>query len=314
MRADTQKLCHVSTMQTIEWDDFRLVKTIAEHRALGPAAEALKLNHSTVFRKLNTLEEQIGTRLFERSRNGYTLTAAGEEMLAVAGQMADAVYDFERRMAGMDARPTGNLRVTTTESMLEYMLAPIFAAFRKQYPGIFLDIIIDARPLNLSRRDADVAIRAAIEPTDTLIGRRIASMVWAPYASEAMAQSLPADILTADVNWIGFGDPVSLSTAGRWMAQHLPAQRMAVQVNAVSSAARLIQAGTGVGFLPCFAGDRHPALRRCGEPMREAASPLWLLTHADLKNAVRIRAFLDFVGAELVRQRRLIEGYEPRGG
>ncbi|HRK24156.1 MAG TPA: LysR family transcriptional regulator [Beijerinckiaceae bacterium] len=299
-------------MQTIEWDDFRLVKVIAEHRSLGPAAEALKLNHSTVFRKLNALEEQLGTRLFERSRNGYSLTASGEEMLVIAGQMADAVFDFERRLAGMDARPTGTLRVTTTESMLENLLAPIFTSFRLLYPGIHLEVLVDARPLNLSRRDADVAIRAAMEPTDTLVGRRIASMAWAAYAHKDKMPPGPVNLFNDDLSWIGFGDPVSLSVAGRWFANHIPHHRMAMTVNAVSSMARLAQAGAGVAMLPCFVGDRQDSLRRIAEPVKDATSTLWLLTHSDLKNAVRIRAFLDFVGAELIRQRRLIEGLEPQ--
>ena len=149
-------------MQTVDWDDFRLVKMIAEHRGLGPAAQIMKLNHSTVFRKLNALEERLGTRVFERARAGYVLTAAGEEMLAIAGQMAESVYDFERRLAGMDSRPTGELRVTTTDTIFEYLLAPIFAEFRRQYPGIILDVVIESRALNLSRRDADVAIKQKI--------------------------------------------------------------------------------------------------------------------------------------------------------
>lgn len=225
--------------------------------------------------------------------------------------MAEAVYDFERRMAGQDSRPTGNLRVTTTESMCDYLLAPIFTAFRELYPGIVLDVIIDARPLNLSRRDADVAIRAAVEPTDTLFGRRIASMAWAAYAADSFPVP-SSSVFTEDVPWVGFGDPVSLSTAGRWLAQTIPAHRQAMSANAVSSVARMVQAGGGVGLLPCFVGDRHPQVRRVCDPIKEATSTLWLLTHADLKNSVRIRAFLDFVGVALVKQRKLLEGLDPR--
>lgn len=295
-------------MQAMEWDDFRLVKIIAEHRALGPAAEALKLNHSTVFRKLNTLEEQLGTRIFERSRNGYVLTAAGEEMLMIASQMAEAVYDFERRVAGMDARPTGELRVTTTDTIYSHLLASIFAAFREQYPGITLDVIVESRALNLSKRDADVAIRASVEPPETLVGRRIATMAWAPYAPAGHVLAEGASVFDSDEKWIGFGDPVSSSTAGRWFAARVPPSKLVLSVNSVASVATSIQSGIGLGMLPCFLGDQTPGLKRAGDLVRDASSALWVLTHADLRRSVRTRAFLDFVGAELAKRKKMIEG------
>lgn len=293
----------------MEWDDFRLVKMIAEHRALGPAADALKLNHSTVFRKLNTLEEHLGTRVFERSRSGYALTVAGEEMLTIASQMAEAVNDFERRIAGMDARPTGELRVTTTDTLFSHLLAPVFAAFREQFPGITLDIIVESRALNLSRRDADVAIRAAADPPETLVGRRIAPIVWAPYTRAGMTiDTTTTSLYNLELTWVGFGDPISSSNAGRWFAGHVPQHRIALSASSVAALAQAVDAGIGVGFLPCFVGDQMPSLRRVGPPVPHIASHLWLLTHADLRGSVRTRAFLDFVGTELSRRKKLIDG------
>lgn len=295
-------------MNTMEWDDFRLVKMIAEHRALGPAADALKLNHSTVFRKLNALEEHLGTRIFERSRSGYSLTTAGEEMIGIASQMADAVNDFERRIAGMDARPTGEVRVTTTDTLFSHLLAPIFAGFREQFPGITLEVIVESRALNLSRRDADVAIRASSDPPETLIGRRIAPIVWAPYALRDAAIDTAQSLYDLDVGWIGFGDPVSASNAGRWFMGRVPQRRIVLSASSVAAIGQAVEAGIGFGFLPCFLGDQRPALKRIGPPVPSIASHLWLLTHADLRGSVRTRAFLDYVGNELSKRKKLIEG------
>lgn len=295
-------------MALMEWDDFRLVKMIAEHRALGPAADALKLNHSTVFRKLNALEEQLGTRIFERSRSGYTLTAAGEEMLAIASQMAEAVNDFERRIAGMDARPSGELRVTTTDTLFSHLLAPIFAGFREQYPGITLDIIIESRALNLSRRDADVAIRASSDPPETLIGRRIAPIVWGPYAHKDQVIDAERPLYDMEARWIGFGDPISTSNAGRWFMGRVPQNRIVLSASSVAAMGQAVEAGIGLGFLPCFMADQSPLLKRIGPLAPSIASHLWLLTHADLRGSVRTRAFLDYIGNELSRRRKLIEG------
>lgn len=293
----------------MEWDDFRLVKMVAEHRALGPAAEALKLNHSTVFRKLNALEEKLGARVFERSRTGYTLTNAGEEMLAIAAQMADAVNNFERRIAGMDARPTGELRITTTDTLFQHLLLPILAGFREQYPGIILEVNIEPRALNLSRRDADVAIRVASDPPETLIGRRIAPLVWAPYGLASSTRTIdPATVYDGEFNWIGFSEPIINSNAGRFLMARVPASRVVLTISSVGAMANAVEHGIGFGFLPCFLGDANPALKRVGPPAPSIASHLWLLTHADLRGSVRTRAFLDYVGTDLLKRRKQLEG------
>lgn len=302
-------------MQQIAWDDFRLVRAIAESRSLGGAAEALDVNNSTVFRRLNALEEQLGVRLFERARTGYLLTSAGEEMVSLAGRMAESIVDFERKIAGQDVRPSGELRVTTTDTMFRDLVAPHFPAFRAKFPDIQLEFIIDNRPLNLSRRDADVAIRGAVDPPETLVGRRVANLSWAAYASKTCADAHnidpadPSSALISGVPWIGLGYPLQSISAARWMEDNLPASSIVVRVNAVSAVADAIDAGLGIGLLPCFMGSKNPGLVRIKAQI-PAESGLWILTHADLKKAARVRAFLDFYGYELSRQRKMLEGEE----
>ena len=114
----------------LSWDEFRLVKAISDSGSLGGAADILGLNHSTVFRRLAALETTVGLRLFERSRDGYRPTGAGEEMIALATTMADSIVEFERRVAGRDVKPTGQLRVTTIEAVGQHLLPAIMAQFR----------------------------------------------------------------------------------------------------------------------------------------------------------------------------------------
>lgn len=229
-------------------------------------------------------------------------------MLSIAAQMAESVYDFERRLAGMDSRPTGELRVTTTDTIFTHLLAPIFADFRRSFPGIILDVVLDSRALNLSRRDADVAIRAAIEPPDTLVGRRIGVLTWGFYRRKDGAAVPDRPPFEQDFGWIGFTDPVSTAAAGRWFTERVPLERISARVNSISGMADAIRAGIGAGILPNFVGDQLPDLVRMGPPITEASSNLWLLTHPDLRRSVRMRAFLDFVGGELNKRRKLIEG------
>ena len=157
----------------IPWDDFRLVKAIADTRTLNGAADALSINHSTVFRRLADLEKRIGIIIFERHRTGYSLTSAGEEMVQLAMRMDEDVNAFTRKLMGNKLIPSGELRVTTNDTLLVYLLMPIFASFRRAYPTINLDIVLSNQVLNLSKRDADIAIRATDNPPETLVGRRM---------------------------------------------------------------------------------------------------------------------------------------------
>lgn len=303
-------------MQSIQWDDFRLVRAIAEHRALAGAAEILDVNNSTVFRRLNSLEEQLGVRLFERARSGYLLTSAGEEMVRLANTMGESIIDFERRIAGQDVRPSGELHVTTTDTMFADLVAPMFEGFRAAYPDILLDFVIDNRPLNLSRRDADVAIRASIDPPDTLVGRRIGVIKWHAYASTAWLRENKIDpmdkqrLLQPDIPWLGIGDPLHNTASAQWIQTHIPARNIVGRINAVSGIMAGIEARLGIGMVPCFIGDLRRGVTRVDFSSDNKAN-LWVLTHPDLKRAARVRAFLDYFGAELMKKRRLVEGECP---
>jgi DNA-binding transcriptional LysR family regulator len=291
----------------LNWDEFRLVKAIADSHSLVGAAETLGLNHSTVFRRLGAIEAMLGAQLFERSRSGYEPTAAGEEMVALATSMSESIVDFERRVAGRDVKPTGELRVTTVDSIAVYLLAPILARFRQMYPGIQLDVILAAQNLNLSRRDADVALRVTNEPPETLIGRKIGPMRWAIYASEAVLAKY-GDKAIAEADWIGFGDSFSAYAGKRWMERTVGQRRQVWRVNSVLSMAEAAAAGGGLALLPCFVGSAHDDLKRIGAPLADLDLDLWILTHPDLRQAARVRAFLDLVGAELLKARKILEG------
>ncbi|MCA1952890.1 MAG: LysR family transcriptional regulator [Hyphomicrobiales bacterium] len=301
-------------MQPLAWDDFRLVRAIADHRSLGGAADALGVNNSTVFRRLNALEKQLGVRVFERARTGYMLTSAGEEMVALAVRMAESIVEFERRVAGQDVRPSGELRVTTTDTIFSHLVAPMFCAFRRKYPEITLDFVIDNRALNLSRRDADVAIRAAIDPPQTLVGRRVATIAWHAYLSTGLAHELklPLDDAVAltrpPMRWVGLGDPLAMTAGARWMAANVHPDCIGVKVNMVSVLATAIESGLGIGVLPSFIGECIKGLIRIPALRPTSSTGLWVLTHPDLKKAARVRAFLEFFGTELARKRKIIEG------
>ena len=236
-------------------------------RSLVGAAEALGLNHSTVFRRLGAIETAIGARLFERSRAGYQPTAAGEEMIGLATAMADSIIEFERRVAGRDIKPTGELRVTMVDAFAISLLPPILARFRAVNPGVQLDLILAAQNLNLSRRDAEVAIRTTNEPPEALVGRRICALRWAVYCSAAIAAEFGPRVVAA-APWIGFGDnfapPLAASDGSRRTSAR---DRQVCRVNSVLGIDRSGGVGRRRGDPALFRRrPRAPGSVRVGAP------------------------------------------------
>lgn len=296
--------------KSLAWDDLRLVKAIAEARNLPTAAAWIGVNHSTAFRRLKQIEETLGLALFEKHRSGYTLTAAGEEIAALAARVDEDVAAVTRRLAGQDVAPSGELRIATNDSLLIDLLTPLFAAFRVRYPGVRLDILIGNQALNLAKRDADVAIRATDSPPENLIGRRAARIAWALYGRAAdFPDGLPIESgALKEKNWVSIGEQLGGLKVVKWIAANVPPERVAYKINTVLGLAEAVEAGAGIGYLACFIGDARPSLMRLAPPEPEFGADLWLLTHPDLRHSARVRVFLDFLAAELAKRRSFIDG------
>jgi len=309
-RRVARKATEIALMDVaLNWDEFRLVKAIADSRSLAGAAEILGLNHSTVFRRLGALEAAVGSPLFERSRSGYHPTAAGDEMIALANLMADSIVELERRVAGRDVKPTGRLRVTTVDAVGQRFMPSILAQFQTQNPGVVIDLILTERELNLSRRDADVAIRLTNEPPETLVGRRICTARWAVYCRRDLAERIGAGAIDT-LPFAGFADDYGPPSARRWIEANVRPERLAARVNSTHCLLEMAAHGFGACPLPCFLGEQNPGLIRLGRILQEWDLGLWILTHSDLRRSARVRAFMDFAGAELAKHRRTIEGVE----
>jgi len=294
----------------LQWDDFRLIKAIAEAKGLPAAAAALAINHSTIFRRLGQIEGDLGVKLFERHRNGYALTPAGEEMVAVAKRLDNDITGFTRRLAGQEITPAGELRVTTNDSLLIHLLTPVFARFRAKCPDIRLDLVVSNRALNLSQRDADVAIRATDSPPDNLVGRRIARIAWALYGHvQDFPDGAPENREALFQRpWVTLGDGLGHLEVVKFAHAHVAAHNLVYKIDSVLGLAEAIDSRLGIGHVPCFIADRQPNLVRLSEPMPEFTGNLWLLTHPDLRSSARVRIFLDFLAAEIAKERDLIEG------
>ncbi len=292
----------------LSWDDFRYVKAIADTRSLGAAAQVLGVNHSTVFRRLGQVEHQLGSRLFERGRSGYALTPSGEEMVRLAERVDEDITAFERRVTGQDLRPSGELRITCSDTVLLHLLTEVLIGFRRAYPEIVIDLVVSNTMLNLSKRDADVAVRATHHAPETLAGRQIARIAWGVFGPKLLAGK-PFD-LEADParhNWVAFADQVA--RAAKWLRDRaVGADRIVYKANTMLGLPQAVAGGAGLALLPCYVGETAPGIARLGPPIAELESELWLLTHPDLRNTARVRAFLDFCSTEMAKRREILEG------
>ena len=288
---------------SLDWDEFRFVKAVADQGSLNAAAMRLGINHSTAFRRLGSIEARLDVRLFERLRTGYVPTSTGLAMIEAAARIEIDVTRFARTVAGQGQTPAGELRVTAPVNFASGLLMPILATFCTRYPEIRIDLILAEQALNLSRRDADVAIRVSRDPDETLVGRRLTGVAWAVYGR--------ADRAYDDLNregWVMPGPAVAAGLFSPFIQARAGAEHIRLQINTVTGLQSAVAAGIGIGPLPCFEADTDPALCRLSGPHPEIGADLWMLTHPDLRHAARVRVFMEHFAEAMLPLRARFEG------
>jgi DNA-binding transcriptional LysR family regulator len=289
----------------LEWDDLRFVLAVADSGSLAGAAAALRVNRTTMLRRINAFERGHAVRIFDRlARGHYALNAAGDEVVAAARAFESAIATIERSLAGRDLRAEGRIRVTTTDTLMASVLPRILAAFQEANPAIELEINASNMIVNLSSRDADVAIRPVIDAPEASVGRRICEVAFAIYSSVSSGRAM-------DQVWIAPSDTLANTTVAQWMRTDEKA-RPIIRVDSLLLMRELCAAGAGLAALPCYLGDSDARIARVGPPIKEMTSALWVLTHPDLARTTRVRLFVDHLTTSLRRERPLIEGLRGR--
>ncbi len=287
-----------------DWDDLRLFLAVARAGSLSGAARTLGVTHSTVFRRIGAFEARLGVRLFDRMPGGYALTAAGEEMRNSVLRIEEQIAALALKVTGQDQRPSGMIRITTTDLLAVGLLPRHIAVFRAEWPGIEIEVVVADTVLDLTRREADVVLRIGNPVQETLVGRRVGRLAFAVYAASGPSAREPGDS-----DWIGYGSahgPLSRSLARWW-----PQMRQVFRTNSIIAAHAAARAGIGLAALPCVLADCDPELVRAASLPEDFMLDLWLLTHEDLRNIARVRIFLDFMAAALAANADLLEGRCP---
>lgn len=291
----------------LDWDDLRVVIAIHHAGSLRGAARALGVNHATAGRRLTQLETALGARLFDRRPDGYALTQAGEDILAVAERMADALLAVERRIGGRDDEPYGTVRLNIPPAMVDSFLPSILSAFARTHPEIELDVDASHNFTDLARREADISLRMDDYVSDDVVARKVIDYAKAVYAAPGLAAEIrEAGVDPARHFWIGWGKDMPY----RGFPAGTPFPELPVRHALFSNALQRESAkqGLGLALLPCFLGDPEPALFRVPGTGLIRGKSLWLLFHGDLRRTARIRALVDYLVPAIKAHRSLIEG------
>lgn len=294
-----------------DWNDLKAFLAVARGGSTLAASKSLKINQTTVARRLEALEANVGLKLFERGQTGSRLTEAGEDLLAEAERMEASATAFGSRAAAHQRGMAGTLKVTSTEILANLAITPALGEFRQLFPDVKIDLIVSDLPLDLVAGEADIAIRSGIAlPTSDLVARKLADFDLALYCSHdyAARRGIPASLADLkDHDLIG-GDGTKRPLPGmQWMFDQAPGVEPAHTSNSMTNLIIAVKAGLGIAPVGCLLADLEPDLIQCSDPISELRASAWVVTRPELKDVPRVRAFIDFIVPHAAALRRSLE-------
>jgi len=294
--------------QPMDWDNLRFVLGLARAGTLSLAADGLGVTHTTVSRRIKAFETSLGVRLFDRRPEGWVLTAAGEELAAAAEAMEVEVHRLDRKLLGADNRLSGTVRIATLDSFAGSN-PELFVALRDAYPRIDLEVTVATRFVDLTRREADIAIRWTTgSPPPHLVGRKVGAFEYAVYGAKSLVEQMPPGAPLDTYPWLTWDPRLGARQTAEWMRTHVPKARIAMYLDSAAVMMGALRGGVGIAHQVCQQGDVDDRLVRLRGVEPGWGVDGWLLTHPDLRHVARIRAVIDFLYARLVEMRPRFSG------
>jgi DNA-binding transcriptional LysR family regulator len=291
----------------IDWDDVRYFLAVVRGGSVRAAAEGLGVNHSTVLRRIAQLEGRLGAHMFDKLPSGYRLTDAGEGVLEFAKQMEASSNQLETRVSGRDQSVRGLLRVTLAPALATHLLMPDFAEFARLYPEVEMEILSIDEPVNLTNREADVAIRVVYDRNAlplNLHGLKGPDLFGGVYMSRDLLAAWRAGAPDR-IRWIvenKFGIP-EWALKGEVRTAEVPFRTTDAEAQIVA-----VRQGLGMTALPCFIGDPDPLLVRVPGATLRMHGTLWLLMQGEMRKTKRVRLFTEFMSLRLAAYVSLLAG------
>lgn len=292
----------ITESHSLNWDDLKYFLAVARTGTLRGGADSIKVNHTTLTRRLSVMEARVGSRLFDRSKQGLVLTQLGEDLMPHAERVEAEMTAASRVIVGRDAQPSGTVYITLPHGLAMTSLMDDFTAFADLYPDIILNMNFTNDIRDLTRREADVSLRVANEVTDDVVGRKLVQLSQAAYCTRDYAERV-TDNAGDGLHLIGWHEPEEAITADWVKNSYYPKATLKHRASELVPLITLAASGLGMAYLACNLGDRHPNLIRAPFQKPMPYRSIWLLLHRDLKNTARVRLFVDFL-AERVQNRR----------
>jgi len=299
----------VRSWAVYDWNDLRYLVAIAEAGTLAGAARALRVKHSTVARRLAALESDLGSKLLRKGADRYTLTPAGEEVLAFAGELKAKAEAIERRLGGADARVAGVVRITMPDTIGGWFVQQV-PALRERHPELVVNVLADLRVYDLLAGEADIALRLHEKAEGDLVERKLCIAAWSVYASRGYIARRGAPKTLADYakhDLIGYEGAADRSPGGEWFRENLPDAKFAMRCNGIIQILNATVMGFGITLLPCFMGDAEPTLVRL-TPEVFHNRRIRMLVPRDVARLARVRAVMDYVVELFEREADRFEG------
>ncbi|MGC4001337.1 MAG: LysR family transcriptional regulator [Anaeromyxobacter sp.] len=289
---------------TLDWGHLRFFLALARTGSLGQAARQLGVDRNTVARRVAALEEELGLPLYERGPQGWTRTAAGEELAALASRVEEDVLALARHVDARDRTVSGSVRLTTATHIAAHLLAPRVPALRARHPALVLEVAADQRTFDLTKREADLALRMGRPRSPGLVTRKLSEVAYRLYASPGYLGATRARPVDFERDaFVGFEESLVSVPQEVWLQRVGPARNVVFRCNSTASLHAAVRAGAGVAVLPCFVAEAAGDLVPLTTPEPVPPHELWLLVHGDLRHTPRVEAVIEWVD-ELVEAAR----------
>lgn len=276
----------------MNWDDFRIFAELARCGSLSETARSLRVDHTTVARRVSALEEALGLRLFDRLPRGYVLTPEGAGVVERMGSLEDAVFAIERYARGQGSALAGMVRISAPPFLASHLIAPRLKPFHDAHPGVEIELVGEVAAARLSRHEADIAVRLSRPAESGLVARKAGTLAYGLYGARDYVAATAAE----DLAFCGYDPSLAHVPQQRWLAARAGGKPFVFRSNDLGSLYAAVLAGFGLAALPHFLGHADPRLL-CLEDAPPAAREIWLAVHPDLRRAPRVRAMLDHLGA-----------------
>ncbi len=287
------------TPYQIDAGDLAAILAMVRGGTLAAAGERLGVDASTVFRTLQRIERGLGQALFARSRTGYQPLELAATLAARAEALESVLESARSAVQAQPAQVGGTVRITTTDTILHGLVAPALLGLRAAHPLLDFELHTGNELASLTRRDADIALRATQRPPPHLVGRMLGPIRVALYASRG-ARTRLADVAAGRVAWVAPDDALPEHPSVRWRQRHHPKAVPAYRVSSILGVMGLVAQGLGVGLLPMFLAEGHTQLRALTGPLDEAQTDLWLLTHPESRHLLRVSTVFTHLSQALV--------------